>query len=246
MRRTKVGLLAVLVGALVLSGCSLLSPSSREPALDGGGLTESEAMAMSLEEQYRLAGERHQELNERFAELQAEIFEDEWLDGSTTSEVIPSSAYMVSPRMSGTTRDNTYYFDVSRWYFPQQDVVRLVREVRKSWEARGWDVIEETIFPGGDIRIFFTTDDGFRFEVNQHGEDEIKFSGHTPPYWGAQHELTSAAGALRDAENEAGVTWDTADRDAEGYAYRLPGVFRPFPAWDAATVAEDADLDVLP
>lgn len=240
MRRTSAGLSAVLAGALLLSGCSLLSPSSREPAVDGGGLTESEAMAMSLEEQYRLAGERHQELNERFAELQAEIFEGEWQEGATTSEVVPRSAHMLSPRMSGTTRDNTYYFAVSRWYFPEQDIATLVREVGKSWEARGWEVIEETSLPGGDIRVFVTTDDGYWFECNQNG-DEIKLSGDSPVYWGDNLELAVATAERRDAENAAGATWDTTDRDAEGYAYRLPGVFRPFPVWEA--VSESAGSD---
>lgn len=240
MRRISIGFLTVLAAALLLSGCSL-QPALREPAVDGGGLTESEARAMSFEQQYLLAGERHQELNERLAQLQAEIFEDEWLDGSTVSEVIPWDGYVMSPGLPGITRDNTYNFSVSRWYFPEQDIATLVREVGKSWEARGWQITEETIPPGGGIRVFFTTDDGYWFECIQRGEDEIKLTGESPVYWGDSHRLIQTAAERRDAENAAGATWDTTERDERGHAYRLPGVFRPFPAWDA--VSEGAGSD---
>ena len=89
----------------------------------------------------------------------------------------------------------------------------------------------------GEIRVTATTPDGTWFEAAEEG-DKLSLTGFSPVYWGDQLELVSAAAERRDAENAAGATWDTADRNEEGQAFRIPGVYRPFPAWEAVPASD--------
>ena len=220
-------MVAVLAASVLLTSC--VKGGSEEH--DMTGTTESEALEMSLEQQYERAGEHHQELNERLAELQSEIFADEWNDGATHSEVIPGPGTSRSGGMQGTTRDNSYFFSATRWYATDMDLASKLREVSRVWEARGWEVTEETFFDGS-IRISTRTEDGYWFAASDEG-DSLQLTGLTPVYWGDLHGLIVAIAERRNAEDQAGATWDTTDPDENGHAYRLPGVFRPFPAWDA-------------
>ncbi|WP_187976695.1 hypothetical protein [Mycetocola sp. JXN-3] len=195
------------------------------------GVTAQQAMAMTLKEQYQRAGGQYRELNERLGELQKEINAGEWLDGSVESEVIPGQGYVLGSGLAGETKENSYYFNASRWRVGDEDLSSTLPEASRAWEARGWEVNEES-FRNDSSRITTTTPEGFRFEV-MVSPGEVKLSGHTPVHWGDQFALLTAIAERRDAENAAGAPWDTTDRDDQGYAYRLPGVFRPFPAWDA-------------
>lgn len=221
---------AVLACVLVLTGCS-----EPEPSRDGAGLTESEAAEMTFREQYRAAGEQHRALNELFAEVQAQIYPGEWIEGGTRSEVVPGSAHMVAQGrgIRGVTRDNTYYFTVARFLTPDRDVKDMVRETAAAWRERGWEVSEES-FTGGTIRVVATTPDGYWFSCNEDSATKLSLHGHSPVYWTTDnHTLLGAVADRRNAETAAGATWSTTDRDENGRASRLPGVYRPFPAWDA-------------
>ncbi len=224
MRVKRSVLVAALACVLMLAGC--VKPAQT----DVSGATESETLEMSLEEQYGVAGVRHQELNERFAELQEELFKDEWREGGTHSEVIPGQGGTRGNDLPGATNDNSYYFSVARWYPTDTDLKQLLRDAAQLWEARGWDVGEETLF-NGDIRITTTTPDGFWFAADERG-DEIGLEGMSPVYWGERRALSRAIAERRNAQDEAGAHWDTTGLDEKGYAYRVPGVFRPFPAWN--------------
>lgn len=218
--------LVILLGVIALTGC--VQPP---PVQDKSGMTESEAMSMPLEEQYDLAGDRYRDLNERFAELQVEMFRDEWRDGSVSSELIPGQGYTIGDALEGDTRDNSYYFTVSRWYMTDQDLKQLLRGTAKSWESRGWKVEEETSQVSGELRVVATTKDGYWFAAVEE-QDTLKLTGNSPVYWGERRALSRAIAERRDAENAAGASWDTADRNDQGHAYRLPGVYRPFPDWN--------------
>lgn len=220
-------LLVLLAGSFVLTGCAPSQPAS---TADQSGTTESEAMNMSLQEQYVQAGERYQELNERFAELQAEIFTDEWQDGAVSSEVIPGQGYALGNALHGDSRENSYYFTISRWYPTDQDLTPILRDIAQSWGSRTWQVSEEASQVSGEVRVAATTEDGFWFAASEE-QGSLNLTGNTPVYWGERRALSRAIAERRDAENAAGAPWDTSDRDDRGHAYRLPGVFRPFPAW---------------
>lgn len=225
MRVKRSVLVAALACVLILSGCV-------EPAqIDASGASESETLEMSLEEQYELAGARHQELNERFAELQAEILAGKWQDGSVSSEVIPGQGGTRGNDLPGATNDNSYYFSVSRWYVTDEGLKPFLRKSAQLWAARGWDVGEEN-YKNGTMRITTTTPEGFWFAAEEQ-RGQLELTGMSPVYWGERRELSRAIAERRDAENDAGAPWSTTDRDEKGHAYRVPGVFRPFPTWNA-------------
>lgn len=224
MRVKRSVLVAALACVLMVTGC--VKPAQT----DASGAIESEIVEMSLEEQYELAGTRHQELNERFAELQAEILEDEWQDGSVSSEVIPGQGGSRGNDLPGATNDNSYYFSVSRWYLTEEGVKPFLLKAAQSWEARGWEVGEEN-YKNGTMRITAMTPEGFWFAIEEQ-RDQMELTGMSPVYWGERRALSRAIAERRNAQDEAGAPWDTTDLDEKGHAYRLPGVFRPFPAWN--------------
>lgn len=233
MRRFRLGTVAVLYALmLMLGGCTLLGAATQGQVEDAAGTTEEEAMDMTLEEQYRLAGERYMELNERVAALQRDFFEDEWLDGSVSSEVIPRQGYVLGGALKGDDRENSYYFKATRWYNTDENLKPLLRKTAQAWESRGYNVAEEES-PNGTIRIIATTEDGYWFAADEM-DGQLELRSHTPVYWGERRQLSRATADRRDAENKDGAPWDTTDRDENGHAYRLPGIYRPYPAWDAA------------
>ncbi|MFT4232472.1 MAG: hypothetical protein QM606_06835 [Leucobacter sp.] len=237
-RMGTVALVLFLACAAALTGCDSRSMVAEPAEKDASGATASEALGLTLEAQYELAGDRYRELNDRLAALQSEVFDDEWLDGSVSSEVVPGLGYALGGGLESDTRENSYYFTASRWHGSDQDLKPLVHEIARSWEARGWEVAEETSQVNGEVRAVATTDDGFWFSASEE-RGRLELTGDTPVYWGSQLALMEAIAERRDAETEAGATWDTADRDEKGHAYRLPGVYRPFPAWDAVPVGRD-------
>lgn len=220
-------MVAVIASSVLLASCTGWGAEERDMA----GSTASEALEVSLKQQYARASERHKELNDRLAMLQSEIFADEWHDGATHSEVVPFGGYSTGNGLRSDNRDNSYKFTATRWYATDMDLGSKLREVARVWKARGWEVTEETFFDGS-IRISTRTEDGYWFAASDEG-DSLQLTGDSPVYWGDLHGLIVAIAERRNAEDKAGATWDTTDPDENGHAYRLPGVFRPFPAWDA-------------
>ncbi|WP_187976999.1 hypothetical protein [Mycetocola sp. JXN-3] len=195
-------------------------------------MTEQQALALSLKEQYQRASGQYQELNERFAELQKEIYPGEWREGGTSSEVVPDQGFARGADLEGDTRENSYYFGTNRIFLSDDDLSTVFAKIVDSWRAKGWSVTGGKR-QNGVPRITATTPDGFWFEAKER-PGELSLTGMSAVYWGDQYALLMAVAERRDAENAAGAPWDTTDRDEQGYAYRLPGVFRPFPAWDAS------------
>ncbi len=214
------------VATLFLSGCSVAG-SER----DGGGMTKEEAFALSFEEQYLLAGERYVATNEVMAELQREIFTDEWEDGGTSEELVPGSGYSLNADLKTDDRENSYYFSVSRVHSSGGRTDELIRAAAASWESKGWDArIEEQL---SIIRAVVDTPDGYWVEAKGTA-DEFILTVSSPVYWGERRAFSRAITARRDAEIEAGVPGALLELDPITYrATFLPGQYRPFPAWDA-------------
>ena len=221
-------------GLLVVTAFTALSLIGCSPtvsATDTAGATREEVMAMSVQEQYALAGERYAELNEQVAALQREIFDDAWRDGGASSEVIPGSGYSRGGRLGGDERGESYYFAVSRWHSAGVDVKALLGRVSEDWSARGWKVNRESFY-NGEERITTTTPDGYWFELSEEGS-EVSVEGLSPVYWGDRQKILVAIGTRRNAERESGLAWYSDHPMVEGRMTLLPGVYRPFPAWDA-------------
>lgn len=112
-----------------------------------------------------------------------------------------------------------------------EDLGVVLDAVVEEWVSRGLAVRTVTNERNGRSRVIGESADGYFFDVDER-EGEIRFRGMSPVYWGSRVELLRATGERRRAEDAAGAPWSTTDRDENNYAYRLPGVYRPFPAWD--------------
>ncbi len=214
------------VATLFLSGCSVAG-SER----DGGGMTKEEAFALSFEEQYLLAGERYVATNEVMAELQREIFTDEWETGEPSVEMIPLSGFSLNADLKTDDRENSYFFSVSRFHSYEGDTEELIREVAASWETKGWDVTVER--PFSTIRAVADTPDGYWVEADSSG-GEFVLTVLSPVYWGDNFKLLTTIADFRDAEQAAGVPGTAFELDPISHRVSfLPGSYLPFPAWDA-------------
>lgn len=105
----------------------------------------------------------------------------------------------------------------------------MLENVKTLWESRGWVVSREDL--GSWARITTYTPDGYWFSLVDEVE-AVALIGHSPGYWGAHEELLAEVGDRRIAEDNAGHPWDAVDREDDGFGYRSPGDYRPFPDWD--------------
>ncbi|ODA89610.1 hypothetical protein ATY41_04870 [Leifsonia xyli subsp. xyli] len=226
MKMTKLtrALAAATAAGALLAGCTV------QGAKDGGGMTEDEALELPLERQYILAGERYVAVNERLADLQRELFADEWEDGGVSSEVAPGSGFSRGNDLIGDNRDNSYDYSVSRHHAVDGDIESLLREIARSWEAKGWEVSSERVLTAR--RVTTTDPDGYWFEAMAPGSD-LSLTALSPVYWGAYDSLLTAIAARREAEREAGAPGTSIDHDESNKSRFLPGVYLPFPAWNA-------------
>lgn len=227
--------LAVPLLAITVVGCA-------PEVADISGVTAKEALAMPLKAQYELAGDRYRELNDRFAELQREIYTGRWREGGTSSEIVPGSGFSRSGSVPGVTRENSYYFNVSRAFSKDQGIQSMLTAIESSWLARGW-VVSREVFPNGDIWVKAKAENGFSFDAYGDLGESLSLDGWSPVYWGNESELSTAIAGRRDVEHRAGEPWDSTDRDEKGYAYRLPGEYRHFPDWDIPLGPGDDSLE---
>ena len=217
------GVIALAVCVGVLTGCAQV-PDERDPS----GATAAEALELSTAEQVRLADERYEALNDDFAEVQREAYSGAWRDGAVSSELIPGQGFTIGDALAGDTRENSYTFTTTRWFEPDEDVSAVIARVEESWAARGWEVSAKESSVNGERRVAAITEDGFWYSASA-SEGSLQLTAHSPVYWGDRRAISRAVAERRDAEDAAGVDWNTADRDASGAASRIPGEYRPFP-----------------
>ncbi|NWN89399.1 MAG: hypothetical protein HLX51_12835 [Micrococcaceae bacterium] len=203
-------------------------------------MVREDAEQMSLEEQYEAAGLRYEEFNERFGQVQTKISDDGWFDGGSRSEIVPGAGGSLNRAPTGATQDNSYYFRVQRYLYTDQSLDALRDDIAASWEDRGWEIVSQGDETSGSARITAVTPEGFWFAAAPDPQqDRLTLTGHSPVYWGTYQLLIEAIAERRREQTQAGETWDTEDRDEQtGRAPRLPGEYRPFPAWELSDGSE--------
>ena len=216
---------AVVTAGVLMTGCV-----AGEGARDGAGMTEEESLNKPLEEQYALAGERYDALYERVTAMQQDIYGGEWRT-RTPAGVIPGSGFALGGKLVGDTRDNSYYFTSFRNYVYDDSTHVTLEAVRQMWAKRGWDVTEEPMAPG-NTRLTVTAPDGYWYEARDWNKGEFELAVHSPVYWGDYDPLITSIGDRRRAEDAGRAHGDTFDPDEDNYVTLLPGVYRPFPAWE--------------
>lgn len=224
----------VLAAVLLLgSGLSLTGCGESEPGTDADGKQKDEALSAPLPEQYRLAKKRYEAMNDAFAEMQRDLYDDEWRVGTIRSEVVPGQGYTLGRGIAGDQSGESYYFTVFRWHEAGEGSDAVLRRAAETWKARGYGIEgERTTRQSSHQVVVVTTSDDLWFRAEIH-DGELTLMGDGPVYWGDDDRLTEAIADRRDAENEAGADWGTAGEDAEGHKYRVPGDYRPFPEWNA-------------
>ncbi|WP_141885577.1 hypothetical protein [Leucobacter komagatae] len=194
-------------------------------------MTEEESLSKSLEEQYALAGERYDALYERVTAMQQDIYGGEWRT-KTSYGVIPGSGFALGGKLVGDTRDNSYFYSSYRNYVYDDSTHVTLEDVRQMWAKRGWDVTEVPMAQG-NTRLTVTDPDGYWYEVRDWNKGEFNLAMHSPVYWGDYDPLTDDIYDRLMAEDSGRAHGDTFDPDEDDYVQLLPGVYRPFPAWDA-------------
>ena len=194
-------------------------------------MTEEESLSKPLEEQYALAGERYDELQQRLAAMQQDIYGGEWRSRGVNFEALSGSGFALGGKLVGDTRDNSYFYSIFRNYVYDDSTHVTLEAVRQMWAKRGWDVTEEPMAPG-NTRLTVTAPDGYWYEARDWNKGEFELAVHSPVYWGDYDPLITSIGDRRRAEDAGRAHGDTFDPDEDNYVTLLPGVYRPFPAWD--------------
>ncbi|RKW69890.1 hypothetical protein DWQ67_10460 [Galactobacter caseinivorans] len=126
---------------------------------------------------------------------------------------------------------DSYTFWLSRFYTPDEPVAQVLERTVEDWRRRGWDVKEKV---PGSHRFATTTPEGYWLDIKVKGAGTIALRAYSPVFWGSYDELLAAVAERRDAEDEAKAPGTVFNRDPKTKQASLkPGVYRPFPAWDA-------------
>lgn len=227
-----VACLIVVIG-LGVTGCAAA------PVTDAGGLTIEEAQALSLADQYALAGERWVEFNEVFAREQREIRDTEWEKGTRIFDVVPALAGSRARWLDGATDENSYYYMTFRKLPLDEDAEPILRETKARWATRFAEVSEYRSLHG---RLIVTASNpGGLWMKASEVKGGIGLSAHSPLFWGDAEDVLIAVGDRRFTEADEGVVW-APEIGENGTSLHLPGDYRPFPLWET----EPAEWSPLP
>ncbi len=199
-----------------------------EEALDGGGMTQSEAMGLSLREQFELVCERDTRMNELLAEAQLQISAEPWNWG--LYGVLPTldiNAWSVP----GMTPDNSYFLEMWVWIEPEGGVGDRadLEPMIAYFESKGWPYEVQS---RGEFNHEALADTGEGYFVNwrvkANGTYNMGVTSRT--YWGGSRELLHAIG-------------DRVPRGGLDIGVSVPGVHPEFPSWDDPAIYAPDLLD---
>lgn len=126
---------------------------------------------------------------------------------------------------------DSYTFWVSRFYTPKEPVSTVIERTVAAWRKRGWEVTEKVT---GSQRFATTTPEGYWLDIKVNGTGTIALRAYSPVFWGSYDELLTEVAERRDAEYKAKAPGTVFEEDPKTKQASLkPGVYRPFPAWDA-------------
>ncbi|WP_147433675.1 hypothetical protein [Galactobacter caseinivorans] len=204
-------------------------------ARDLSGATKAEAYSGSPKDRYAKAGERYKELNAFYVGVQRDIHAGTWQDSPTHSGVTPTEGYNSGMELIGDGQGDdgsadSYTFWLTRFYTPDEPATNVLERTVEDWRQRGWEVAEPV--PGAQ-RFTTTSPEGYGLEISV-SDGTFELRAFSPVYWGSYDELLTAVAERRDAEYQAKAPGTVFKEDPKTKQASLkPGVYRPFPAWDA-------------
>lgn len=197
---------------LTLAGCA-----GKWNTMDAAGLSLAEIKKMSLEEQYRLLGERFGRMEELLTEAQIAVSDEEW----NWRDIGQVGAGTYGPEvLSGSTAENSYYLSTTRSIHlkdAEGDISDL-DPMLKHFEANDWEAaVTSSIEISVDHEARAVTDDGWHvwYTVQENGQYNLSVVSN--PFWGDEKDLQKAK-TDRMSDRGPGVS--------------VPGVLPPFPDWD--------------
>ncbi|TDP95545.1 hypothetical protein EDF62_0234 [Leucobacter luti] len=211
----------VLLGTLVATGavsCAPGGPGSLGASrnADAGGLTQVEAGALSIEEQFDLVRERDARMQELLTDAQLVISDGVWGWGQKGVGPITGPNIWALP---GMTEENSYFLQMWRAVNPagatgaKQDLDPMVAY----FKSKGWEVeLRESSGPSFEARA--ETEDGFFVSWTVQANGQYNMEVMSQSYWGDSrtllHEIVDRIPPEETAINES-----------------LPGVYIRFPDW---------------
>ncbi|RKW69893.1 hypothetical protein [Galactobacter caseinivorans] len=245
MRNKMWGRGALIVGLSLgfpLTGCTppeaqntQQTSQENQGARDLSGATKAEAYSGPPKDRYAKAGARYKELTAFYAGVQRDIHAGTWQDSPTHSDFIPSPGYNSGMKLDGDGRSkdglaDSYTFWTTRFFTPDEPVTKVLERTVEGWRRRGWEVAEPV--PGAP-RFTTTTPEGYWLEISESG-GTVELRAYSPVFWGSYNELLREVAERRDAEYQAKAPGTVFKEDPKTKQASLkPGVYRPFPAWDA-------------
>lgn len=185
-------------------------------AVDGGGLSQSAAAGLSVEQQFDLVRERDARMQELLTGAQLQISSGVWGWGQKGGAPITGPNAWSLP---GMTTDNSYYLDMWRWIRPEGAAGAKVdlEPMIEYFESQGWEF--EVTENRGDYRARADTGDGYWVTWNVQENGMYNMGVMSRSYWGSGPELLSAI-ADRTPPEKLEI------EESE------PGVYIPFPDWN--------------
>lgn len=201
------------------------------PERDQSGSTAVSVEHQSARERFHRASERYEELNEFVAEETQQIRDDKWKKSGALLEFFPLDGGGMEAYLRGANRDNSYYFEVTRFLPGTESLSELQQSARERWVESGWSVKEEWSDLDETLRVKAITDSGYWVALDEE-EDGLYLTAHTPPYWGEYLPLADDIHERYEAEKARGEH-ARYDIEEDEHLSLLPGDYRPFPRWDA-------------
>lgn len=220
---------------LLLSACgadgrqqATVSGQDEGETVDGGGMTQAEAMGMSLQEQFELVRDRNGRMNELLTEAQLQMSAGSWEWG--TYGVMPVLDLNVWS-VPGMTSDNSYFLEMWACIQPEGGVGDRadLDPMIAYFESKGWP-FEVRSHGEFNHEVIADTGEGYFviWEVQQTGQYNMKVVSRS--YWGGSRGLLHAIG-------------DRIPRGSLRIGPSVPGVHPEFPSWDDPAIYAPDLLD---
>lgn len=212
---------AAMLGVVLAIGVTACAGSGDERVeatrtVDAGGLTQDEAGALSLEEQFDLVRERDARMQELLTDAQLVISDGVWGWGQKGGAPITGPNAWALP---GMTLENSYFLQMWRAVNPEgatgakPDLDPMIAY----FTAQGWDVeVRESSGPNYEARA--QTDEGYFLSWTVQANGQYNMEVMSQSYWG------DSEGLLREISDRVSPE-ETAIEES------VPGVYIPFPDW---------------
>lgn len=218
------GAIVTLLAALVLAttGCATNGAEkgdvvTGQDTRDAAGMTRAQVEELSIEDEFRLAGERYEHGQAVLAAAQERISDGPWFWNGGDVRPVPAGADAFGDTPSGATKRNSYSFRAVRIIEPEgaTGTAEDLEPMQRYFDEQGWRSSSAKV--GTDRETRADTGDGWWVTWNVRPNGQYSLGVHSEAFWANDAEELIRAIALRDP--------------AKFPDESEPGVSEPFPKW---------------